>query len=240
MDARTRHHLLAGLYIGTTDSDLTTAGAANNRLTVDAAQHFAGAYAALRFGLFHASAGALYGDADADVFRDEPAGAIRGEYTASHLAATLGAGMILHAWEGAIIKPSVTLRHIKMKLRDYEERGPGAMLVPDFSEKLLQSIVRVQAGQSFTIFGRPAGATLSLGWKQALKSPGGTLEAAFAAEPETPVTLRGIKEPRAAALIGLSFRAALARATALSLDIEHEISTARARDTATLSIAHSW
>jgi uncharacterized protein with beta-barrel porin domain len=111
---------------------------------------------------------------------------------------------------------------------------------PDFSEKLLQSIARVQADQSFTTFGRPAGATLSLGWKQALKSPGGTLEAAFAAEPETPVTLRGIKEPRAAALIGASLRAAIAGNTVLALDAAHELSAGRTRNTATLTLAHSW
>jgi autotransporter-associated beta strand protein len=239
IDARTRRHLLAGLYAGTTDSDLATAGAANT-LTVDTAQHFAGAYAALRFGLFHLNAGLAAGKSDADVFRDEPAGLVRGAWSASHLAGTLGAGLVLHAWEGAILKPSVTLRHVRVKLRDYEERGPGAMLVPDLSEKLLQSIVRVQADQAFTLFGRPAAAGLSLGWKQALRAPRDRLDAAFADEPDMAVTLRGVKEPRASALLGINLRAALARATALSLDAAHELSADRTRDTATLTLAHSW
>ncbi|MDR0901409.1 MAG: autotransporter domain-containing protein, partial [Opitutaceae bacterium] len=236
IDARTRHHLLVGLYAGTTDSDLTT----TNDLTVESAQHFAGAYAALRLGSFFVNASVNAGKADADVFRAEPAGRTDGTYSAGTLAGGIGAGLALHAWEGALVKPSVTLRHTRIKIKDYEERGPGAMLVPDFSDTLLQSIVRVQADQSFTLFDHPATAGLSLGWKHALREPEDSLDAAFVSSPGTTITLLGGETRKSSALIGLSLRAALGVNTVLSLHAEHEVSADRARNTASLSLAHSW
>jgi autotransporter-associated beta strand protein len=236
LDASLRDRLLLGLYAGTTDSDLAT----TNGLKVDFAQQLLGACAALRLGMFYVNAGLTVGKVDADVFRAEPAGRTDGTYAGSHLGGSVGAGLVWRAWKGGAVTPSVTLRHTRVKLRDYEERGPGAMLVPDFSDKLRQSIVRVRADQSFTLLGRAAAAGFSLGWKQALKAPRDRLVAAFASDPETSIELLGIGEPRASALLGLGFRAALSKHTVLSLAAEHELTTARTRDTASLSLAHSW
>ncbi|MDR0901586.1 MAG: autotransporter outer membrane beta-barrel domain-containing protein [Opitutaceae bacterium] len=238
LDAATKAHLLAGVYAALTASELRS----DNGLSIDAAQQLAGLYAALRFGSFFADAGLSAGKADADAFRDEPAGRTRGTYKNTHLGGSLGAGFIINAWKDAQIKASAGARYTKIKINDYAEDGPGAMLVPDFSDKLVQGVARIQADQKFKLLGRPAAAGLALGWKQALRSPRKRMDAAFAADPSAVFTLEGddLYNKGSAQTLGLSLRVALTRATVLSLDCERETAPDLTRNTASLTLGCAW
>jgi outer membrane autotransporter protein len=238
LDASTREHLLAGIYGGLAGNRLR----AGNSLSIDSDQHFAGLYAALRFGAFFANAGASIGKADARTYRDEVLERIDGTHANEHLGASLGAGFVLDAWKDARIKPSVSVRHTRIKLKNYEERGDGAMLVPDFDDTLAQGVARVQADQKFTLLGRPAAAGLALGWKQSLRDPRRSVDAAFVHSPGTVVSLEtdDFYNKGSAQMLGLSLRVAPTRNSIIALECERETAADSVRHTASLTVGCSW
>ncbi|MDR2675232.1 MAG: autotransporter outer membrane beta-barrel domain-containing protein, partial [Opitutaceae bacterium] len=218
--------LLLGAWAGLATGRLETSNAAS----AAADQQLFGAYSALKLGRWHIGADVAAGFTQADTARDEHAGAALGCYEAASLSASAELGFTLAAWARGAVRPAVSLHHTAMRYKNQMEKGPGAVIVPDFTHRFTQSFLRLAASQGFTLpWGAPAMLDVSAGWRHNLAGDRCRVALAYATDPSAPLQVEAAGCTRGAVVAGLGLRAEISKSMSFGLGYDHEVAAARAR-----------
>jgi hypothetical protein len=226
----------AGLHTGMSESNLTTTNATGLR----SKHRLLGLHAAQRFEWFYAGVHIARVTARTNSWRNESTGLTRSRWRNSGFTGGGEIGAVLHPWKNGFLKPFVGLRHTKIDLSGFSERGVSPMTVADFSDTLTQVTGGVQAGQRFKLLGRDAALSLSLAGKHAARTPRETLDASYLGAPGIPITLLGDDYYEDSATAGLSLRVLFPRRIQAGLDLERETSSSRTRDTIAFAVGVVW
>ncbi|MDR1011094.1 MAG: autotransporter domain-containing protein [Opitutaceae bacterium] len=236
LDGTCRQRVLIGFYGGLAENNLTT----TNATSLLSKQRILGIHATPRFKRLHLTAHLFTGRAASESFRHEFSGVTHGRWDAAFNGGSIELGASFQPWRDGFLRPSAGLRYTRINISGLDERGPGALLVDDFSDELARATLGLEAGQKFRLFKRAAIAGLSLGLKRAVRSPRASLDAAFADAPEVAVSLeRGDYYPDTVAL-GLSLRAAITADISAGIAADYETGSGHSRWTAALSLNCTW
>jgi outer membrane autotransporter protein len=236
LDGACRQRVLAGFYGGLAENSLTT----TNATSLLSKQRILGIHATPRFKRLHLTAHLFTGKAESESRRHESSGVTHGRWDAAFHGGSVELGASFQPWRDGFLRPAAGLRYTRISISGFDERGPGAMLVDDFSDELARATLGLEAGRKFRLFKRAALAGLSLGLKRAVRSPRASLAAAFHDAPEVAVSLeRGDYYPDTAAL-GLSLRAAITTDITAGIAGDYETGSGHSRWTAALSVNCMW
>lgn len=231
-----RQRILVGLYAGLADNTLST----TNATSLLSKQRILGVHATPRFKRLHMTAHLFTGRAESESRRHEFSGTTQGRWDSVFQGGSVEVGAGFQPWRDGFVQPSASLRYTRIRISDFNESGPGAMLVGDFSDELAHATAGVKAGQKFSLFNRDAIAAASLGFKHGVRSPRANLAAAFHDAPEVAVSLeRGDYYPDTVAA-GLSLRVAITADISAAIDGGYETGSGHSRWMAAASISCAW
>ncbi|MDR2673846.1 MAG: autotransporter domain-containing protein [Opitutaceae bacterium] len=237
IDAMRREHLLAGVYAGVASSRLRT----ENNTRVEAGQQFAGLYGALKSGCFYIGGDLTGGRFTSDSYRNETVGQATGSYDTVCYGGNLELGFLIGRDSGAIFKPVAGVRYMNVSMKNYKERGTGAVNIADFTDELVQSNAGLQAGLPFKMFGRlPAMVDLSAGWRQVLCGPRDHVNATFAAGTGENIVLLGDDGGKGSVVAGIALRMAVGRKAVLDIGYENETSPEKMCHVFNASLGFWW
>lgn len=237
LDAMTAGRFLAGAYVGFASNKLET----TNTTDVNAEQQLGGLYAAYRHKMFYINADISGGMVRSEAMRSEAVGKTSAQYKTKYYGGNAEMGIIFDAWKNAQLKPAASVRYMKAKMEDFAERGTGAMLLPDFTDKIAQGMLSLQASQQFTmLWGKPSRIDLSAGWKRTLDAPRDSITAALSDAPATDVTLKGEEYDKNSAVTGMALRTAMRENIMLGLGCDFEFTSNRTRINANFTASYLW
>jgi autotransporter-associated beta strand protein len=237
IDAMRWERFLAGAYAGVASSRLRT----TNNTRVEADQQFAGLYSALRLGSFYLGGDLTGGRFTSDSYRNEMVGQATGSYDTACYGGNLELGFLIGRDTGATFKPSVGVRYMNVSMKNYKERGTGAMNIADFTDELVQSNVGLQASRSFKMpWGLPAVVDVSAGWRQIIHGPRDHVNATFVADPDKSIVLLGDDDGKGGVVASIALRMAVGRKAMLGMGYENETSPDKMRHVFNASLGFWW
>lgn len=235
-DGLVNERYLFGLYGGLTESEIRM----DLGGTSGAQFGFGGIYGAFKHGSFYAGADISGGIADADTRRAEGDGEAVGSYKAEFWGASGEIGFIINAWKNGVVKPSLAIHGMRLKIKDYKEEGPGALRVGTFSEEVVQSLLSIQAAQKTRMLNRPAMFDVMFGWRQTVHDSNPEVTASFAANPEYSTVLANPGYVRGSFVAGVGARISMSRHTIIGLGYDYETASGRSRHTLLLTARWMW
>jgi outer membrane autotransporter protein len=229
--------LLLGGWVGMANSRIDTT--ANGR--TEGEQQMAGLYTSLKLGRFYISADVMGGMSQSDIQRAGQNEMVYGNYRAGHIAASAELGFILTHWEGGFLKPAWSVHHMDASFKDHQESGLGAVRVADFSQERVQSFLRMQAAQRFTLpWGWASVADFTAGWRQTVRGRDCTVDMAFVSDPTVVIPVQAGGYASGSAVVGLGVRSIVTKKLMLSLGYDYETAFGRRRHSFNGAFRYVW
>lgn len=230
-------HLLLGGYFGCSNVKIET----DNDAKTDTDLIYGGLYTAAQLGTLYVSADFTMGAIDANTTRFEGIGYAKGEYSGRMIGSGVETGFVLHTLEDTAIKPSIGLHYMHMKFKDYKEQGPGSLLIDDFSEYSLSSLMSIRATQKFrTAWGGVGMLDLTAGWRSQLNTKRLSIDGALASVPNHKIVFDGNIPSKHLGVLGVGIRVGISKHIIFSFSYDYEFSTTYDRHSLISSIRWTW
>ena len=247
-DAQLTDTSLCGLYAGYNTTSITTTNNATNQAKLP----YAGAYAGLRHGTVYAAADAHIGAITADTHRVEAdATGITGTYKANIYAASLEAGFIMNSWDAGVIRPSLSMRYMRVAFNSQNESvdpvagaatpGIGAIYLDDFKDSRLEYFLNMQVSQKFqTPWKREGWFDFSVGYRLDMSNTRSQLTGRFSQLSTNPFTIDCDNYDSDGLVAGLGLRAMLGKTTLLGITYDYESGRQFARHNIAATLRWNW
>jgi outer membrane autotransporter protein len=229
--------LLLGGWMGMADSRIDTTS--NGR--TDGAQQLAGLYSSLKLGRFYISADVMGGMLQSDIRRIGQGEMVYGDYKGDYVTASAEIGFVLTHWETGFLKPAWSLHHMDASFKDHQESGLGAVRVADFSQERVQSFLRLQAAQQFTLpWGWASVADFTAGWRQTVRGRNCAVDMSFVSDPAVVIPVKAGGYASGGAVVGIGLRSVVTKKLMLSLGYDYETATGRQRHSFNGTLRYVW
>lgn len=229
--------LLLGVYLGCSNSTISTTNQAETKATLP----YGGIYGAARFGPLYASADIMLGAMGADTSRWEATGYAVGTYKAFSYGGSVELGMLWDLGRGWTLKPATALHYMKIEYKDQGENGPGAIFIKDFVQDAMENFSSLTMSKRFTFLKKLSGAIdLLAGWRSAFENDPSSMQAGLYSAADVTFNMQGDAYDRSGFVLGIGLRFELARNTAFGLAYDCDMAGDFKRHSFNASIRWAW
>ena len=239
MDSAYRQRVLIGIHGGMVSNNITS----TNDTSLMSKQRYFGFNVTPRFKNYYLTADVLAGTADSESLRREGNGSTTAHWKNSFHGGGIEIGAVLRPWKDGFMRPRAGLRYTSIDSSSYTERAPmgaSAMGVGNFTDRLANFNMAIEAAHRFRLFARDTLFGATLAYKLAVLEPHKTLDAGFRDYPGQGFTLERGNYYEDAASLGVSLRMAVTLRTRAGLSLDYERGSRHDRLAIGLVVNYIW